>query len=148
MNTNVDSKTVFKFLDAQQLAKRVWPNPAMMLAKNSTLSMGCPVEYNLTRVELKSFTFSAESKSLSIHNAFLCTIPKHLVFTMVVNTDFIGSLDSNPFKFQHYDISNISLFVNGKHFPYEVPSLGVDHEKISVMVYRIFFQASGIYHSN
>ena len=33
---------------------------------------------------------------------------------MVENTDVIGSLESNAYKFQHYDISDNSLFVNGK----------------------------------
>jgi len=38
---------------------------------------------------------------------------------MVKNTDFIGSLDSNLYRFQHFDIRDISLFVNGKYFPNE-----------------------------
>jgi len=52
---------------------------------------------------------------------------------MVKNTDFIGSLYSDPYKFQHYDISDFSLFVNGKQFPNEGLFLGMDHEKTSVM---------------
>jgi hypothetical protein len=66
---------------------------------------------------------------------------------MVQNTDFIGSLDSNPYKFQHYDISDFSLFVNGKHFANEGLSLGMDHEKTSGMGYRTLFDASGLHHS-
>jgi len=49
---------------------------------------------------------------------------------MVKNTDFIGSLDSNPYKFQHYDISDFSLFVNGKQFPSKGLTLGMDHEQL------------------
>jgi len=100
------------------------------------------------RVELKTFTFSAGSKSSSIDNAVLGPIQKHLSFTMVKNTDFIGSLDSKPYKFQHYDISDFSLFVNGKQFPNEGLTLGMNHEQTSVMGYRALFVASGIHHSN
>jgi len=113
MNKSVDSKTVFKFLDAQLLLRRLRPNHAILLAHNSTPNKGSLARYNLTRVELKTFTFSAGSKSLSIDSAVLGPIPKRLLFTMVNNTDFIGSLHSNPYKFQHYDISDISLFVTG-----------------------------------
>jgi len=67
---------------------------------------------------------------------------------MVKNTDFIGSLDSNAYKFQHYDISDFSLFVNGKQFPNEGLSVGMDHEKTSVMGYRTLLEAPGIHHSN
>ena len=38
MNKSVDSKTVFKFLDAQLLVRRVRPNPAILLAHNSKLN--------------------------------------------------------------------------------------------------------------
>jgi len=119
MNKSVDSKTVFKFLDAQLLVRRVRPYPAKLLDHNSTPTKVCFAWYNLTSVELKSFTFSAEPQSFSIDNAVLISIPKRLLFTMFKNTDFIGSLDSNPYKFQHYDFSDFSLFVNVKQFPNE-----------------------------
>jgi len=81
----------------------------------------------MTRVELKTFTFSAGSKSLCIDNAVLGPFPKRVLFTMVKNADFIGSMDTNPYKFRHYDISDFSLFVNGKQFPNESLSLGIDN---------------------
>ena len=74
MNKSVDSKIVFKFLDAQLLVRRVRPNPAILLTHNSTLKKrGSLARYNLTRVELKTFTFAAGSKSLSIDNAVIGT---------------------------------------------------------------------------
>jgi len=94
----------------------------------------------MTRVELKTFTFSAGAKSPSIDNAVLGHIPKRLLFTLVKNADFIGTIDSNPSKFRHYDISDFSLFVNGKQYPNEILSLGMDHEKTSVMGYRTLFE--------
>jgi hypothetical protein len=67
---------------------------------------------------------------------------------MVRNTDYIGSLDSNPYKFRHYHISDFSLIVNGKQVPNQGLSLGMNHEKTSVMGYRTLFEASGIHHLN
>jgi len=83
---------------------------------------------------------------LFIDNAVLGPIPKRLLFTMVKNTDFIGSLGRKLYKFQHYDFSDFSLFVNGKQFPDEGLSMGMHHEKTSVMGYRMLFEASGIHH--
>jgi len=100
------------------------------------------------RVKLKMFTLAAGSKSLSMDNAVLGPVPKRLQFTMVKNTDFNSSLDSNPYKFQHYDFSDISLFVNGKQFLNEGLTLDMDHEKTSVIGYRTLFDASGIHRSN
>jgi len=57
-------------------------------------------------------------------------------------------MDTNPYIFQHYDISHFSLFVNGKEYPKEGLSRGMDKEKNSVMGYRTLFEGPGIHHSN
>jgi len=101
MSKEADSKTTFKFLDAHFLVKRVKSDPVTQLTHNATLNTGALARYNMTRVELKTFTFSAELKSLSINNADLGPVPKHLLFTMVKNADFIGTVDTNLYKFQH-----------------------------------------------
>jgi len=63
---------------------------------------------------------------------------------MVKNAEFIGTMDTNPYEFQNYDIRDFSLFVNGKQYPNEV----MDHENTSVMGCRTLFEGSGIHHSN
>ena len=65
------------------------------------MNTGTFARYNMTRVELKTFTFSTGSKSLSIDNAVLGHVPKRLLFSMVKNADFIGTIDTNPYKFRH-----------------------------------------------
>jgi len=60
----------------------------------------------MTTVEIKTFAFSAGSKSLSIDNAVLGHVAKRLLFTIVKNAEFIGTMYTNPYKFLHYDISD------------------------------------------
>ena len=67
---------------------------------------------------------------------------------MVKDTDFLGSMNTNPFYFRHYNLSYFALKVNGKQIPTEGLALNMGHEKTSVMGYRILVEASGIYHSN
>ena len=85
---------------------------------------------------------------MSIDNAVLGPMPKRLLFAMVKNTDFLGSVNTNPHFFHHYDISYFALHVNGKQIPAEGLSLGKDHDRKSVMGYRTLFEASGIHYSN
>jgi len=66
----------------------------------------------------------------------------------VKNTEFLGSVTTNPYHFRHYDLSSFALNVNGRQVPTEGLSLGMDHEKTSVMGYRTLFEGSGIHHSN
>jgi len=63
MNTAADSKTTFKFLDAKLIVKRIRANPKIPLAHEQTLKTEL-ARYDLTRVELKTFTFSAGPQSL------------------------------------------------------------------------------------
>jgi len=114
MSKEADSKTTFKFLDPQLLVKRVKSDPLTQLAYNARLITGALARYNMTRVIIKTFTFSTGSKSVSIDNAVLGPVPKFLLFTMVKNADFICSMDKKPYKFRRYDIIDFSLIVNGK----------------------------------
>jgi len=129
MNKSADTKTTFKFLDAYLLVRRVQPNPAILEAQEMALEKVALARYNMTRVDLKAFTFSAWSKSRSIDNAVLGPLPKLLLFTMIKNNDFNSSMDTNPYKFRHYDISEFSQYVNGRRVPSESLPLDMDHEK-------------------
>jgi len=146
MNKSANTKTFFKFLDAYLLVRRVQPNPAILEAQEKALDKGALARYNMTRVDIKTFTFSAGFKSRSIDNAVLGPLRKRLLFTMIMNTDFNGSVDTNTYNFRHYNISDISLYVYGRRVPSEGLSLDMAHEKMSVMGYRTLFEGSVIHH--
>ena len=67
---------------------------------------------------------------------------------MIKSADFSGSVDTIPYKFRHYVISEFSLYVFGKRVPSEKNTLVLDHEKSYVMGYRPLLEGSGIHHSN
>jgi hypothetical protein len=67
---------------------------------------------------------------------------------MLKNTDYLGTLDSNPFNFKHYDLNYFSLFVNGKQYSNEGLTTDIGHEKTSVMAYNTLFNSSGIHQSD
>jgi hypothetical protein len=114
MNHAADSKTVFKFLDAKLFVKRIRPNPRIHLAHEETLKTDL-ARYNLTRVELKTFTFSSRPQSLSIDQAINGRIPKRLLFAMIDNRVFLGTVDTNPYNCQHFVLRTFNLIVNGRH---------------------------------
>ena len=113
MNKDVDSKVVFKFLDSQLLVKCVRANPVYLVAHNMALQAGAIAKYNLTRAELKTFTFSNGSQLLSIDNAVLGPIPKRFLFTVIKNND------SRLLGYESVHVLSLYglflLYVNGKH---------------------------------
>jgi len=64
MNATADSKTNFKFLDTKLFVKRIRPQPDLLSDHNTTLKDGGIARHNLTRVELKTFTFAPGSNSV------------------------------------------------------------------------------------
>jgi hypothetical protein len=97
---------------------------------------------------LKTFTFRAGSKSFSIDNAMLGTMPKRLLFAMLSNADFAGSPNTNPYHFRHFGLNHFVMYVNGR----QVHSEGLPHHtsntKTSRMVYQTLFRGLGIHHGN
>jgi len=85
LSNKEDSKAYFKVLEALLYVKRIRPSADVLTAHNETLLEGYPVRYNLTRIELKTFTFAAGTQSLTLSNAVLGRLPKRLIITMVKN---------------------------------------------------------------
>ena len=129
MNTKTDCTTKFQFLEAYLIVKRILPNPAYLIAHNPTLTKGGLARYNLMRVELSTFTYSAGPKSLSIDIAVFGQRQIRLLFTMIKNKDFLGSLDTNAYYFRHFDLSYFTLFYNCKPIPNEGLHMNMDCEK-------------------
>jgi len=148
ISNKANSKVKSVFKEARLYVKQIRPNSTILTSQNEALLKGYPARYNLTRVEFKTFTFASGSRSLSMDNAVLGVLPKRLIFTMVKNTDYLGSMDSNPYNFRHYDIENFAMYVNGKQIPPEGVNLLMGHEKTAIMGYRTLFKRSGIHHSN
>jgi len=148
MNSHTGTKTraTFKFLDAELIVRRIRPSPKIFVAHTEALSKGCLDRYNVTRVELKTFTYAGGPPAISINNAVLGMLPKRLLFTMVKNTDFLGSRDSKPLNLRHYDLTNFTMYLNGKQIPSESLSLNLGHEKTSVRGYATLFEGTGIHH--
>jgi len=75
LSNRADTKATFKFQEVLLYVKRIRPAPSILASHNEALLAGYPVRYNFTRVELKTFTFSGGSQSLTINNAVLGSYP-------------------------------------------------------------------------
>jgi hypothetical protein len=61
--------------------------------------------YPVTHTQIKTFTANSGAQQLSIDNAFLGHIPENILIAMVKNTAFVGSDNTNPFHFHHFDMT-------------------------------------------
>jgi len=132
-NTGFKCRTIkVKFLDAQLLVRRSRPNLQIPIAHEQTLRTEL-ARYNLTRVEQKTFTFSAGPESPSIDQAVIGRIPKRLLFTLIANTGFLGTINKNQLNFQHFGLRTFVMYVNGRQIPSERLNIDPGYEKSTVM---------------
>jgi hypothetical protein len=73
--------------------------------------------YNYTRCETKSYSIPANQRTVYLDNLFQGIRPSKLIVGMVSSEGFNGAYKRNPFKFHHYDLTNIALIVDGDTVP-------------------------------
>jgi hypothetical protein len=72
-------------------------------------------------------------ESISIDNADLGTLPKHLFFTMLQNLDFLGLANINPYIFQHFKLNYFVTYVNEQQVRSEDLCLIMAHAKTTTL---------------
>lgn len=94
----------------------VLPSPSVLAGHAQGLKKHNAL-YPLNSLQMSTFTVPTGTSSYSRENLFQGGVPKLLLLAFVTNKAFNGSMDTNPFNFQHADITNIGVFVNGDSVP-------------------------------
>ena len=123
---------------------RIFPDVVLGLTKalDST-----PINYFVTRNEVKHFSVSKGLSTISFENVFNGMIPRRMLVGFIEDSALNGSVNQEPFHFKHNKLSNIAAFVDGIQYPslsYSpdyTNSLYI-HEFLSI--YRYFNQDEGL----
>ena len=73
--------------------------------------------YSYLKCDTKSYSVTAAQRTVYLDNLFQGTRPSKLVVGMVSSEGFNGAYKRNPFKFHHYDLTDIALVVDGDSVP-------------------------------
>ena len=73
--------------------------------------------YPITHTDLITFTIPKGQKSYIKDRLFPDQSPKLIAIAMVENEAYNGSIKKNPFNFQHFDLSKIALYREGRSIP-------------------------------
>ena len=138
---------MLKILDAALYVQHFDINPSILVAHNKILENN-NARYHYKRTELKTFTIPSGGRTLSLDNAIVGRIPNTIIFAMVDNEAYAGSLSKNPFALSHYSLENFSLFVNGVQVPSEGLQCNFSSKKYWARAYDTIFSGSGIKHYN
>ena len=82
-----------------------------------------PVLYPIRRVECKILTIPANLPNVRQDNIFSGIIPNSFVVGLVHMDASTGEYDKNPYNFQHFGVTSVSLTANGQEIPFKLLTL-------------------------
>ena len=86
-------------------------------AHNHSLERGGMAQYFFTQSNLNNYSLSMGQRNFS-QTIFQGNIPHKIVVAFVSSDRYNGSYSLNPFHFQHYHVSNMSVFINDVSTPH------------------------------
>jgi hypothetical protein len=96
--------------------RRYVPAPDFMLAVAEQLQTRT-VKYHMERTVMRVSDVPANTSSTVFSNLHIGQLPKVVFLGFVHSDDFHGTEKTSPFNFQHCDITQISVEVDGQSFP-------------------------------
>ena len=108
------------FNDAQLLVQRVSATDKTSVAIEKALERG-RAKYTVNKIQCKDITIPPGNRSITEDRLFNGKIPNRVIIVFVDNDAFHGSYSTNPYNFQHMNVSEIGLSINGQPPPYSEP---------------------------
>ena len=102
-----------KILQMYLVVRKVKPIATLLNQLNEQMN-ATTAKYPLRRVEVKTFTIPAGTRSKITDNLFQGQMPKRIVIGMVTNAAFNGDVKKNPFNFQHFNTNKVDVSINGE----------------------------------
>ena len=130
-----------KIVSAYLLIRKVKISPSVYLAHAKALERGL-AKYPIRRVICKSFTIPKGYLDISQEKVFSGQLPSRLIVGCVDNRAYNGRGAHNPFNFKHYDLNEISVFLDGQQ--HGIKPLSVDYNsKQYAAAYMSLFAGTG-----
>ena len=98
---------------AAMFVRKVKLSPSVFMAHAKALENGT-AKYPIRRVVCKTFTVPQGFRDISHEKLFSGQLPTRVVVGLVTNEAFNGHRERNPFNFQHFNVTEISLYLDGQ----------------------------------
>ena len=117
---------IVRIMSAVMRIRKVKISPSVQLAHVKALEEGT-AKYPVNRGLLKAFTAPIGLQDFVMEKVFSGQLPTRITFCCVDNRAFNGDYNLNPFNFQHFNASEISVYLDGHQ--HGIKPLVVDYDK-------------------
>jgi hypothetical protein len=130
-----------RITSAAMLIRKVKISPSVYLAHAKTLENGM-AKYPIRRVVCKTFTIPAGYLDVCQEKLFNGQLPTRLILGCIDNRAFNGSLERNPFNFQHFQLRQLAVYLDGQQIG--IKPIALDYENGQyVTSYMSLFNGTG-----
>ena len=101
-------------------------SPEVMMGHNAALEIADSI-YPFARTDIRTFNIAEGNFGMNIEDIWQGKVPTRLVVGFVKSQAYNGDYHLNPFHFEHFDVSDIGFFVNGKATPRPAYKLDIEN---------------------
>ena len=131
-----------QIVQASMFVRKVKLMPSVFLAHAKTLERS-PAKYPIRRVVCKSFTIAQNYVDVSHEKLFSGQLPTRIVIGLVDNRAYDGDRQRNPFNFQHFNLNEIAVYLDGQ-LQHAVRPVQPDYgHGLYIRAYKSMFAATG-----
>ena len=132
-----------KLTDVILKVRKVRVSPTVSMAHELALKKMAAI-YPIRRVECKTFVMPANIPNVRKDNIFTGIIPKTFVFGLLDAKGFSGDYKKNPYNFQDYKVTTVTLTANGEELPFKQLTLNYKNNKENfIQAYNTLFSGTG-----
>ena len=114
--SSTETKVKIKFESVILIVPRYKVNPSVILGHNSGLKRQNAI-YPMKHAEVVTFTIPAGNQSYNKDHLFPDQAPNLMIVGQVTNKAYNGHYKENPFNFQHFDLTKITVYREGCSVP-------------------------------
>ncbi len=132
-----------KLTDVILKVRKVKVSPTVSMSHELALKKMAAI-YPIRRVECKTFVMAANIPNVRKDNVFTGIIPKTFVFGLTDAKAFSGDYKKNPYNFEDYKVTTVTLTANGEELPFKQLTLNYESNKENfIQAYNTLFSGTG-----
>ena len=112
--------------------------PSIQVAHLRSLEAGNPVVYANKEIVMKSYALPVGTLQNTNENLISGHLPDRIVLALVNSTNLHGTYATNPFAFEHFNLSHISLNVNGDQITTQGTEVDLTGPRVALSYLSIF----------
>lgn len=116
LSDDVDSGYTYKITDAYLQVCLVLPQPWLIIAHKQALEKSNAI-YPYIRTDMRTLSVANGAYGFQLEDVYQGLVPKELVIAMVTSRAYNGSYNTNAYNFKHFDITSLSVSIDGLPSP-------------------------------